>query len=217
MLSICSDVVAQMVKNLPTMRGDRGSIPRLRRSPGEGNGNPLQYSCLVNSMDRGTWRATVHGAAKSQTTEWLTLHFNICTTGCLPHSWGYWGRLSPGYLASPGSLFGGFFGGEGSLMNLLQYSVQFSSVQSLSRVRLFANPWITACQASLSITNSWSLSKPMSIELVMASSHLILCRPLLLPPTILPSIRSFPMSQLFISGGQSIGVAASTSVPPMNT
>ena len=67
----------------------------------------------------------------------------------------------------------------------------FSSVQSLSRVRLFATPWIAACQASLSITNSQSLLKLMSIELVMPSNHLILCRPLLLPPSIFPSIRVF--------------------------
>ena len=66
----------------------------------------------------------------------------------------------------------------------------FSSVQSLSRVRLFATPWIAACQASLSITNSWSSLRPMSIESVMPSSHLILCRPLLLPP-IPPGIRVF--------------------------
>ena len=70
-------------------------------------------------------------------------------------------------------------------------SVQFSSVQSLSHVQLFATPWIAACQASLSITNSWSLPKPMSIESVMPSSHLILCCPLLLLPSISPSIRVF--------------------------
>ena len=69
--------------------------------------------------------------------------------------------------------------------------LQFSSVQSLSRVWLFATPWITACQASLSITNSRSLLKLMSIESVMPSSHLILCHPLLLLPPILPSIRVF--------------------------
>ena len=68
-------------------------------------------------------------------------------------------------------------------------SVQFSSVQPLSRVRHFATPWIAARQASLSITNSRSLLKLMSIELVMPSSHLILCRPLLLLPPIPPSIR----------------------------
>ena len=66
-----------------------------------------------------------------------------------------------------------------------------SSVQSLSRVRLFATPWIAAGQASLSITNSQSLLKLMPIELVMPSSHLILCRPLLLLPLIPPSIRVF--------------------------
>ena len=68
---------------------------------------------------------------------------------------------------------------------------QFSSVQSLSRVQLFANPWIAAHQASLSVTNSQSLLKLMSIESVMPSSHLILCRPLLLLPPIPPSIRIF--------------------------
>ena len=69
--------------------------------------------------------------------------------------------------------------------------VQFSSVQSLSRVALFVTPWTTACQASLSITNSRSLLKLMSSELVMTSNHLILCCPLLLPPSIFPSIRTF--------------------------
>ena len=66
-----------------------------------------------------------------------------------------------------------------------------SSVQSFSSVRLFATPWITARQASLSITNSQSPPKPMSIESMMPSSHLIFCRPLLLLPPILPSIRVF--------------------------
>ena len=70
-------------------------------------------------------------------------------------------------------------------------SVQFSSVQSLSRVQLFATPWIASCQASLSITNSQSSLKLMSIKSVMPSSHLILCRPLLLLPRIPPSIRVF--------------------------
>ena len=68
---------------------------------------------------------------------------------------------------------------------------QFSSVQWLSSVHLFATPWTTARQASLSITNFQSLLKLMSIESVMPSSHLILCRPLLLPPSIFPSIRVF--------------------------
>ena len=74
--------------------------------------------------------------------------------------------------------------------NGLFSSVQFSSAQSLSHVRLFATPWTAAYQASLSITNSWSLFKLMSIESVMLSNYLILCCPLLLP-SILPSIRVF--------------------------
>ena len=80
----------------------------------------------------------------------------------------------------------------------------------------FVTPWTAACQASLTISNSQSLLKLMSIELVMPSSHLILCRPLLLPSSIFPSIRIFSVSQFFTSGGQSIGVSASTSVLPMN-
>ena len=68
---------------------------------------------------------------------------------------------------------------------------QFSSVQSLSHVRLFATPWTPAHQASLSITISWSLPKPMSIESVMPPNHLILCRPLLLLPSVFPSTRVF--------------------------
>ena len=97
------------------------------RSPGGERGNPLQYSCLGNPMDRGTWWATV----------------------------------------------------------------QFSSVQSLSHVRLFATPRTAIRQASLSITNSRSLLKLRPIESVMPSNHLILCHPLLLLPSIFPSIRVF--------------------------
>ena len=93
---------------------------------------------------------------------------------------------------------------------------QVSSVQSLSCVQLFVTPWTSAHQASLSITNSWSLLKLMSVESVMPSSHLILCHPLS-PPASLPASGSLPMSQLFTSGGQSIGASASTSVLPMNT
>ena len=70
-------------------------------------------------------------------------------------------------------------------------SVWLSSVQLLSRVRLFVTPWTAACQASLSITNSRSLLKLMSIESVVPSNHLILCCPLLLLPSIFPSIRVF--------------------------
>ena len=74
---------------------------------------------------------------------------------------------------------------------VLAPSVQFSSVRSLSHVQIFATPWTVAHQASLSITNSWSLLKLMSMESMMPSNHLILCRPLLLLPSIFPNIRVF--------------------------
>ena len=110
---------------------------------GEGNVNPLQYSCLENPMDRGAWQATVHGVTKSQTR--------------LRH-WTIQSQANNSYL----------------------WTVTFSSVQSLSRVRLFATPWTAAFQASLSITNFWSLPKFMSIESVMPSNHIILSSPSLL-------------------------------------
>ena len=92
----------------------------------------------------------------------------------------------------------------------------FSSVQSLSHVRLFATPWIAAHQASLSNTSSWSSPKLICIESVMSSSHLILV-PFSSCPQSLPASGSFPMSQLFTWGDQSIGVSALASVLPMNT
>ena len=75
--------------------------------------------------------------------------------------------------------------------------MEFSSVQSLRCVWLFATPWIAACQASLSINNSWSLLKLTSIESVMPSNHLILCHPLLFLPSIFPSIRVFSNESVF--------------------
>ena len=89
-------------------------------------------------------------------------------------------------------------------------SVQFSSV--VHCVQLFATPWTEASQASLSITNSQSLLRLVSIESAMPSNHLILCHSFLLP-SVFPSIR---VSHLFASGGQTIGVSASASVLPMN-
>ena len=91
-----------------------------------------------------------------------------------------------------------------------------SSVQLLSHVQLSVTPWTSAHQACLSITNSRSLLKFMSFASVMPSNHLILHRPLLLPPSIFPDLWSFPMSRFFASGGQSIGISASASVLPMN-
>ena len=95
-------------------------------------------------------------------------------------------------------------------------SPQFSSVQSLSRVQLFVTPWIAARQASLSITISRSSLRLTSLESVMQSSHLILGRPLLLLPPIPPSIKSFPMSQLFARGGHwsfSFSIIPSKEIP----
>ena len=107
---------------------------------------------------------------------------------------------------------------RGPSSSLLCHQDRFTpfSVQSsqLSHVRLFVTPWNAACQASVSITNSQSLLKLMSIESVIPSSHLILCHPLLFLRWIFPASGSFQMSQFFTSGGQSIG--ASASVFPMN-
>ena len=75
-------------------------------------------------------------------------------------------------------------------LNIKQWN-EFSSVQSLSHVWFFVNPWTAACQASLFITNSWNLFKLMFIELVMPSNHLIHCHPLLFPPSIISSIQVF--------------------------
>ena len=88
------------------------------------------------------------------------------------------------------------------------------SVQSLSHVQFFATPWTAACQSSLSLTISQSLPKFVSIASVMPSSHLILWRSLLLLPSILPSNRTFPTSQLFASDDQKTGISASASVLP---
>ena len=95
---------------------------------------------------------------------------------------GCWER-EPGMIWENGIQF--------SLLSNFHISIKFSSVQSLSRVRLFVTPWIAARQASMPITNSWSLLRLTSIESVMPFSHLILCRPLLLLPPIPLSIRVF--------------------------
>ena len=105
-----------------------------------------------------------------------------------------WNVVSPSPVAKQWSCF---------------YLIQFSS---LSCVRLFATPRTATCQASLSITNSWSSLRLMC----WVGDAIASCHPLLLPPSIFPRIRVFQMSQLFISGGQSIGVSVSPSVLPMN-
>ena len=105
----------------------------------------------------------------------------------------------------------------GNSTHVRVFSVQFSSFQSLSCVRLFVTPWIAPRQASLSITNSQSSLNLMSIESVMPSSHLILYHPFSSCPQSLPASESFPMSQLFSWGGQSTAVSALASFLPKNT
>ena len=110
---------------------------------------------------------------------WCSEHPSLSST---PHTW--WEKMN----------FQRWVGYEGHGVHAKDFdslTVQFSSVQWLSCVRLFATQWIAARQASLSITNCWSLLKVMSIESVMTSSHLILCHPFLLLPPIPPSIRVF--------------------------
>ena len=102
------------------------------------------------------------------------------------------------------------------ILNEMGIPDHLTSVQSLSHVQLFATPWTAACQASLSSTNSWSLLKLMSIESVMPSNHLISGIPFSSCLQSFPASGSFPMSQFFESGGQSIGASASPSVLPMN-
>ena len=121
-------------------------------------------------MDTGAWWATVRGPRI--TVHSLVRHDTITTAAAT--------LRYPLGLSENRARQGSFLGWA-----------QFSSVQSLSCVRLFLIPWTAAHQASLSITNSQSLPKLMSIELVMASSNLILCCPLLLLPSICPSIRVF--------------------------
>ena len=100
------------------------------------------------------------------------------------------------------------------MLLLLAFSV--TVVQSPSRVLLFATLWTATHQAFLSVTISWSSLKLMSIESMMPSNHLILCHPLLLMPSIFPSMKVFPKSQLFASSSQSIGASVLASVLPMN-
>ena len=138
----------------------------LKTSLGGGNGNAFQYSCLENCLDGEACKATVHRITKC----WMWFSEKTTTNNTF---------LTPLCMLpfSPYSLF---------------ISFNFSSLQSLSRVRLFATPWIAARQASLSIINSRSSPKLKSIKSVMPSNHLILCHPLLFCPPTPPSIRVFP-------------------------
>ena len=102
-------------------------------------------------------------------------------------------------------------------MILWEYLKTVVFVQSLSHVRLLVTPWMAACQASLSITNSQSLLRLISIESVMPSNHLILCHPLLLLISVFPSIKVFSNESALRSGDQSTGTSTSASVLQVNT
>ena len=165
--------------NPPANEGDIRDthlIPGSGRFHAGGDGSPLQYSCLENSMDRGALWATVNGVPKSQTqlSYWTCMHLQGHFRSNLNKQIWINQNMTISFR-----------------LNYKEVILGFSSIQSLSRVRLFATPWIAARQASLSITNSQSSLKLTSIESVMPSSHLILCRPLLLLPPIPPSIRVF--------------------------
>ena len=155
-----------------------------------------QTSLICNSMDCSLPGSSVRGIFQARILKWILISFSrgsslsrdqTCVS-CIA------GRLSTDWATRH----------------------VLSSVQSLSHVWLFVTPWIAACQASLSITNSQNSLKLTSIKSVMPSSHLILCRPLFLLPPIPPSI-SFPMSQLFAWGGQSNRVFTLASFLPRNT
>ena len=143
--------------------GDMGLIPGLGRSPGRGHGNPLQYSCLENPHRQKSLAQRVE--------------YNWATKHSTQHRGSLQLIIGRNRVTKP-------------LPSLTKFwkAIPFSSVQSLSLVWLFVTPWTTARQASLSITNSRSLLKLMS---VMSSNHLILYCPLILPPSNFLSIRVF--------------------------
>ena len=169
-------------------------------SSGVGNGNPLQYSCQENPMDRGTWSIVM--GSQTVGLDWAyicvtrdnfqTVAHLMCVT-CngfsLVSKWN-WRWKACKYILKKFSKFIKHVLMKFNLKRTLEWGSQ--SVRWLSHVWLFATPWTAAHQGS----NSWSLRKLMSIE-SMPSSHLILCRPLLLPPSIFPSIRVFS-SQLVL-------------------
>ena len=143
----------------------------------------LRCKACVNKRVKEQWRASVPGSSACCLDSYLENNQFSCMTQSFSFSLKlYQNIVDLEYCVN--------FSCTVTQLYTCVFSYAFS-VQSLSRVRLFATPWTTARQASLSITNSQSLSKLMSIELVMPSNHLILCRPLLLLPSIFPSIRVF--------------------------
>ena len=139
---------------------------------------------LHNPMDCNLPGSSVHGISQARILEWVTILFSRGSSWPRDQTWD--------------SCIAGRFFTLWTTREALFNMEPVSSVQSLSHVRLFAAPWTASCQSSLSITNSQSLLKPMYIELVMPSNHLILCRPLLLLPSIFPSIRIFSSESVLL-------------------
>ena len=169
------------------------------------------YPTLCNSMDSRPPGSSDHGILQARILEWIAI--SLSRASSQPRDWtcvsciGKWilyhwatREACDYWLIWQAIIF---------VLNIIIFVVQ-----SLSHVWLFATPWTAARQASLSFTFSWNLLKLMLTESVMPSNHLILGCPLLLLPSIFPSIRSFPMSRLFASVGHTIG--ASALVLPMN-
>ena len=177
-----------------------GSIHGLGRPPKGGHGNPLQYSCLENPKDRGAWQATIHRGTKSWA--WLK-QLSICT-----HTAEWKLSLTSSSLLLVKTSWGVVFS-NGVISDF------WRSLQLLSHVRLFATPWTAAGQASLSITNSQSLLKLLSIELVMPSTTSSSGIPFSSCLQSFPVLESFQMRQFFAD--ICAGLSASTSVLPMNT
>ena len=166
-------------------------------------GIPDHLTCLLRNLYAGQ-KATVRTG--HETTDWFQIRKGI-PWGCILSLCLF--SLYAEYIMRNAGLDEAQAG--------IKIAIWTHEVKSLSRVRLFAIPWIAAHQASLSITISQSLLKLMSIMSMMPSNHLILCHPLLLLPQSLPASESFPMSQLFAWGGQSTGLSALASVLLKNT
>ena len=164
--------------------------------------SPFSYVWVLVTLQTILSGSSVHGILQARILEWVAMP----SSGTCP------AQGSNSSLFMSPALAGRLF--TTSITGKPNKQYQFSSVQSLSRVRLFATPWIAARQASLSITNSRSSLRLTTMESVMPSRHLILCCTPFSCPQSLAASESFPMSQLFTSGGQSTGVSALASFLP---